>query len=174
MAGPVLYPYGPIQPIPPRFEGVLQDFNESASQVIFALQSSPRFEFVRRVGDDGAQGGALLYIERQDGGTFLRQLIVKYYDTDGDNDADDEFNVLTQLRGSEHIVQLLGPGRAELGGRIALFMEYVAHGELETVLDRFSQRRQSIPNRTLWSIFLCCVWFSPLENPLRIDAAYLT
>lgn len=171
--------YKPTKSIPPRIEGLLENFSDSASKAIVALQTQPRFEFVKRVGREGTQGGALLFHERQDDGTFLRQIVAKYYiveEEDWDEEDDEfanadairEFDVLTKLRGAEHIVQLLGPGRVRLGERIGLLVEFVGHGDLGTVLDRFAQSHQPIPNRLLWSLFLCCACFSIISGPLYI------
>lgn len=191
------------QGIPPNWEHALQvyGFSSAVSETIgFALFRDEKFEFVKRAGVAGAQGGALLFNEREDDGALKRQVVVKYYqdsraepgslsgvgsfsdddsmDLDDSGDSNDivsggsindeaangEFDALNELRGAKHIIQLLNPGKAVLGKRLALFMEYVGHGDLGSALDKFTKRRQRIPNRILWSLFLCCEYRLLLRN----------
>lgn len=132
-------------------------YGEGAYITARYFTSLPQFEYIKSVGDPGAQGGAFLYHEKDGEGAFLRQLIVKYYDDPADLDAETELAFLTMLSGAEHIIQLIGDGQASIEPYgIALLLEYVGHGDLSNLIHRVKGGDVQIPNRLLWSFFLCC------------------
>ncbi|CAJ2509664.1 Uu.00g146900.m01.CDS01 [Anthostomella pinea] len=143
-----------LPPIPPRF-GTLANLEESAFNVVNYFLQDERFEYVQLAGTPGAQGGALLYNERNLDGSFLRQLIVKYYnsedDTKAEQEAEQEANILTQLIGAEPVVQLVDSGGTLLGDRLGLVQEYIGHG-------------------TLSDVFLRCLASNPTDAPSLEEA----
>ncbi|KAI0023920.1 hypothetical protein F4780DRAFT_776150 [Xylariomycetidae sp. FL0641] len=125
-------------------------------------------EFVRAVrgggsesgdGDDDNTGGGALVFNRWSGvdGRFRRRFVVKHLGSADTYNiaAQREFDMLERLRGAQHIVQLVGPGRAEVNGRLVIVMEFVGHGTLRAMLERFQDRGRGVPERILWCIFLC-------------------
>ncbi|KAI0551212.1 kinase-like domain-containing protein [Xylaria curta] len=131
------------------------------------------FEFVRRLGL-GSGAVALLFKEE----TQKRNVVVKFAFSEYENrnqQADDELKNelrwLKILHGAEHIVGLLGQ---ELDGskvsRPALVLEYVEYGSIQDLCKRLKARNIRVPNRVLWSMFLCliraCIGFAypPWQN----------
>ncbi|KAI1334856.1 hypothetical protein F5Y15DRAFT_420477 [Xylariaceae sp. FL0016] len=154
--------------------------------------SNRRLHFVKSAGV-GRHGGALLLQENDEDGQLLRKIIIKYslgdraHDqrTNPDDDLINEFKWLEQLRGAEHIAQLLDmaetsfqlrlpgtssresadnvPALARWLGRLnvqgqtppTFALEYIGGGTLNRFRDRLGDEGQWIPNRMLWQIWLC-------------------
>jgi serine/threonine protein kinase len=93
----------------------------------------------------------------------MRKFAVKTPIAIPQSDKDREGGFLAALRGSPHIVQLLGFGGApnatesgEIGSRPVLITEYVPNGDLRGLIRRVAGRGgEAIPETVLWCIFLC-------------------
>ncbi|KAL7627260.1 hypothetical protein AAE478_001449 [Parahypoxylon ruwenzoriense] len=134
-----------------------RDVFHAAFQIANFFVPYPSYQFVAVAGSAGQQGGALLYRHKRADGSILQQIIVKYYTIDSVQQSADEWVILNSLRGAEHIVQLIGTGRYQLGTTYALIQEYVMFGTLGDMLQRYSEFRQAIPNRILFNVFLCLI-----------------
>ncbi|TRX93607.1 hypothetical protein FHL15_005579 [Xylaria flabelliformis] len=132
------------------------------------------FELVRRLGL-GSGAVALLFKELE---TQKRNVVVKFAFSEyehrnqqADDELKNELRWLKILQGAEHIVGLLGQ---ELDGskvsRPALVLEYVEYGSIQDLCKRMTKRNIRVPNRVLWSMFLCliraCIGFAypPWQN----------
>lgn len=66
------------------------------------------------------------------------------------------------LRGAKHIVRILSDNTPDFGMGPTTFpgksmvMEYLEHGSMRRLIDKLSTLAHPLPNRILWSIFLCC------------------
>lgn len=114
-------------------------------------------------------GQALLINERDDLGLLLRKLAVKFGNSRLDDvDLRREIGVLNQLRGSAHIVQIVaaedipvpvdsssGNQKGKRLKRPVLVTEYLQNGTLDEFMNRVIDNGHEVPNRILWSIFLC-------------------
>ncbi|CAJ2510242.1 Uu.00g061420.m01.CDS01 [Anthostomella pinea] len=154
--------------IPPRPEQVRR-LGKQASAVVNYFTQKDGFEYVAHFGEEGLSGGALLFNRwSPTDGMFMGQFIAKYMGPSAPGGSfmadllvDREFRVLDILRGAEHIVQLAEAGRVKIAGRDSLLMEYVGHGTLKAMVDRFQDRLIPIPNHILWNIFLCSMAHPP-------------
>ncbi|KAI1748476.1 hypothetical protein F4782DRAFT_534449 [Xylaria castorea] len=137
------------------------------------------FEFVRRLGL-GSGAVALLFkeFEREAPGTKKRNVVVKFAFSEyehrnehADDEIENELRWLTMLQGAEHIVEILGHevDRSKVS-RPALVLEYVEYGSIQDLCKRMTARNIRVPNRVLWSMFLCliraCIGFAypPWQN----------
>ncbi|KAK7745731.1 RNA-splicing factor [Diatrype stigma] len=109
---------------------------------------------------------ALLINERDELGLLVRRLSVKLGNSRlDDEDLKGEIKWLNKLRGSAHIVQIVAakdipvdPGQGPRGRRNArpvLVTEFMQNGTLDEFFNRVMDSEEEIPNRILWSIFLC-------------------
>ncbi|KAI2622577.1 hypothetical protein GGR54DRAFT_599076 [Hypoxylon sp. NC1633] len=116
------------------------------------------------VGGMGRHGGVLLFREADDKGNHVRKLVVKYsLDAQEDEHLRNETLCLEQLRGAEHIVQMIPLAKPEMnisgtGMRPTLALEFIPNGTLFQWTQRLATltpRNRQIPSRLLWRIFLC-------------------
>lgn len=104
----------------------------------------------------GASANAYIFNEIDEEGEELRQVIVKLgHSHEDDKDTQKELEILELLRESRHIVNSIDVERSGLR-RPILIMEYLKHGSLYNLQRRVLHLNTAIPNRVLWSIFLCC------------------
>ncbi|KAI1336900.1 hypothetical protein F5Y15DRAFT_392606 [Xylariaceae sp. FL0016] len=133
---------GPLQwnpGISPRTPG-LKALGKETSTVADYFLTTPRFEYVKHYGEGRGNGGVIL-VNRFDpqSSLFLRQFTVKDFPS-ADNliiTARREFEMLKMLRGAAHIVQLVGDGNAVIYRRLVIIMEFVGHGTMREMLERF-------------------------------------
>ncbi|KAI5925938.1 kinase-like domain-containing protein [Camillea tinctor] len=122
-------------------------------------------EYVRPLGK-GSAAGALLFndLEKQTPNKrVLRRVVVKYAFAEYENRnkmADDEirneFRWLRKLGGPEHIVQLITcEVDEEQIPRPALVLEFLEGGDVGQLCLKLRRAKRDMPNRVLWSIFLC-------------------
>ncbi|KAI8953137.1 kinase-like domain-containing protein [Xylaria longipes] len=131
------------------------------------------FEFERRLGL-GSGAVALLFkeLEREAPETKKRNVVVKFAFSEyehrnrqADDEIENELKWLKMLQGPEHIVKILGNelDRSKVS-RPALVLEYVEYGSIQDLCKRMTARKSPLPNRVLWSMFLCliraCVGFA--------------
>ncbi|KAI0885992.1 uncharacterized protein GGS22DRAFT_199410 [Annulohypoxylon maeteangense] len=111
----------------------------------------------------GRHGGALIFAQIDENRCPVRRIIVKYsIDATNDEDLINEAFWLEKLRGAEHIGQMIPLANANVnisgtGKRPTLALEYIENGTMSTFLERYGAENVWIPNRMLWSIFLCLV-----------------
>lgn len=104
----------------------------------------------------GAAAKAYIFNEINEAGIQLRQVIIKIaHDPSYDAETQKEINILDLLRRSNHIVNTINVERSGLR-RPILIMEYLKNGSLYNLQRRILHADMHIPNRVLWSIFLCC------------------
>ena len=150
----------------------IENLGEDAYRAAAYIDHFPQYCFVRPLGSPGSQGGALLFRETAANGHFVktRHVVAKYYDEE-ESEYDQEYNEwekLVMLRGSKHIVQLMGEGRIKVrNGHLALLMEYSGHGTVEDLIERMGESSICPPNRIIWSFFLCSKFFSHPVTSLR-------
>ncbi|KAI4593896.1 hypothetical protein KJ359_008940 [Pestalotiopsis sp. 9143b] len=149
------------------------------------FQSRPNWVYVRPLGDgenvvavlvrekSAFVPGRVMVVKRAKGGDAAKQSLQK------------EIEYLTKLRGSEHIVQMVasrdGTNPRFLSNFLRMFsnatkkydtpaslpflglegpvlgMEYLQNGTLTQLLNRLREKDLHLPNRVLWSFFLCLV-----------------
>ncbi|KAI0010775.1 hypothetical protein F4779DRAFT_638404 [Xylariaceae sp. FL0662B] len=103
----------------------------------------------------GSYGLAIAYEEALDSDPWTRLVVVKAaIDEDSDYSIENEDTYLRAVRGAKHVIRLLYSG-PEVLSRMSLVTGYVEHGDWGTVLARFIMKRERIPNRILWGVFLC-------------------
>ncbi|KAI0975383.1 hypothetical protein F4678DRAFT_457663 [Xylaria arbuscula] len=135
--------------------------------------------FVRRLGL-GTGAVALLFKESEDepSGIKERNIAVKFAfseyehrNAQADDELENERHFLTLLQGAEHIVKVLGyeVDRSSVS-RPVLVLDYVGYGSIQDLCKRMTVRDIRVPNRVLWSMFLCliraCIGFAypPWQN----------
>ncbi|KAI0377255.1 kinase-like domain-containing protein [Hypomontagnella monticulosa] len=145
----------------------------------FAVQG-PRFTFQGPLGW-GAYGVTVCVVEQLARNRSRRLVVKRALRSRGENDLKGEIEWMKRLRGGEHIVRLIasrddtqGPSarrRARwrffrrsdveeslegLLGPVAV-MEYLENGELSKLFNRVVRNNFLLPNRILWSFFLCLI-----------------
>ncbi|KAH8157089.1 hypothetical protein CIB48_g11154 [Xylaria polymorpha] len=137
-------------------------------------------EFVRRLGL-GTGAVALLFREpareapeTKEGRNIVVKFAFSEYENrnkQADEEIENERRWLTMLQGSQHIVKVLGyeVDRSKIS-RPVLVLEYVEYGSIQDLCKRLTAGNVGVPNRVLWSMFLCliraCVGFAypPWQN----------
>ncbi|KAI1457302.1 hypothetical protein F4805DRAFT_181337 [Annulohypoxylon moriforme] len=116
----------------------------------------------RGVAGMGTHGGALVFAQIDEQRRPVRRIVVKYsLDVTADEDLINEAHWLEQLRGAEHIGQLVPLADANLrvsgtGRRPTLALEFIENGTMELFLTRFGGAGNTwLPNRLLWRILRC-------------------
>ncbi|OTA99021.1 hypothetical protein M426DRAFT_27930 [Hypoxylon sp. CI-4A] len=132
-----------------------------ADRVATYFTSNPRLKYLGVTGI-GRHGGALLFQEQDTNDEFLRKIVIKYsLDETADEDLQNEAVWLEQLRGAEHIAQIIPLAEAELdvsgtGKRPTLALEFIPYGSFHAFQLRLAKAGiHSLPNRFLWRILLC-------------------
>ncbi|KAL7622868.1 trans-aconitate methyltransferase 1 [Parahypoxylon ruwenzoriense] len=145
----------------------------------FAIQY-PRFAFQGLLGR-GAFGLTFCVVEKLSANRSRRLAVKRSVQPRGEDDLRNEIEWLQTLRGAEHIVRILGH-RDEPAQRTGLrhnrrnltrrsriqdalegltgpvvVLEYLENGHLERLYRRLIQYDQLLPNRILWSFFLCLI-----------------
>ncbi|KAH9905107.1 kinase-like domain-containing protein [Xylariomycetidae sp. FL2044] len=140
------------------------------TDIALAYFTSERTKYVRQLGL-GTWGRTLLFERTDDFGT-RQQFAVKYFCQEKDfntlqappYDPEDvmtvfqkERDMMTRLRGAEHIVQPVKGGLQIIEGLPYLIMEFAGNMTLQEFVNRAFKLRIQLSNRTLWSIFLCLI-----------------
>ncbi|KAI1457018.1 hypothetical protein F4805DRAFT_204046 [Annulohypoxylon moriforme] len=125
----------------------------------------------------GAFGLTFSAIEKLSLNSYRRIAIKRSVDSKRDDDLRNEITWLKTLRGSEHIVRILGsrddsppltPARGArripstrdpLEGitRPIVVLEYLENADVGRLYNRLVKHDQLLPNRILWSFFLCLI-----------------
>ncbi|RYP40180.1 hypothetical protein DL767_001895 [Monosporascus sp. MG133] len=123
-----------------------------------------RYSFVKEL-PSGIQGGAIVISERDELGLQLWKLVAKFGNSRiDDEDLRSEIGWLSMLKGAPHIVQTATaknikphPQNTQKRRRPILVTEYVPNGTLGDMMKRVKESHgdAAVPNRILWSIFLC-------------------
>ncbi|KAI1362616.1 kinase-like domain-containing protein [Xylaria arbuscula] len=136
-----------------------QEHEELEQRLRRFFSDDPRFLFVKDL-PSGATGHTVCYQQRFTGGG-TRRIVLKYTNDDDDiviRAIENERKWLSVLRTAQHVVNLLyifrGPQPDGTGIENAfMILEYLENGSLAQFAERTG--REAIPNRILWSIFLC-------------------
>ncbi|KAI0154391.1 hypothetical protein GGR57DRAFT_502595 [Xylariaceae sp. FL1272] len=153
---------------------------QQADQIQRYFQSSGNWKYEKLLGA-GAYGVALLLSPRGGSGTPLR-IAMKIAQSGQDEDLKKEILWLRRFHGAKHIVKILAhadnlnnpsntPRRAEAGtapfaqafdvlGTLkgpAAIIEYLENGDLEDVYQRVVRAAADVPNRFLWSLYVCMI-----------------
>jgi len=125
-------------------------------------------KFVRRLGE-GTGAIALLFKETKktevDGKTktIRRKVVVKVAfseykqrDKEADAELENERKWLKQLEGAQHIIRLLAfeVDKTKVS-RPATVLEYAENGDIHGFYEKAAEEEMNVPNRVLWSMFLC-------------------
>ncbi|KAI1078260.1 kinase-like domain-containing protein [Whalleya microplaca] len=146
----------------------------------FAIQRH-KFTFEGYIGP-GASGLVFRVVEKLSGNTYRRLAIKRALRVQKEDDLRNEIARLTSLRGAEHIVRMVAcrdepepPSlltrvrRRLLRRRLVLqdslaglygpvfMMEYMENGDVGTLYRKLRQHNELLPNRVLWSFFLCLI-----------------
>ncbi|TGJ85432.1 hypothetical protein E0Z10_g3308 [Xylaria hypoxylon] len=140
-----------------------------------ASRNELRHEF-ENVAGQGGSGIALCFRDKQAGPDEFSRFIIKTVPLGDRKEIANETKWLRRLQWAEHIVTPLkldpGPlaiprregGRLIFFGRSYFFIEYLENGTLDALL--FKRRAAGLgrlPNRILWSIFLCPMAYPPFR-----------
>ncbi|KAI1781408.1 hypothetical protein F4818DRAFT_398931 [Hypoxylon cercidicola] len=125
------------------------------------MRDRPHWEFAGLAGTAGHQGGALIYNINYADGSFHSKRILKYYDANDFDEANEELKMLRMVQ-TQHIVRLMDSQVQAYNGTFVISEEYVGHGTLEGLFERLLAREEAgnpfrVPERFLWSVFLCFV-----------------
>lgn len=117
---------------------------------------------------NGFNGGAMLFSQHDSDGVFQRKLIVKFaMDEWVDGHLLKEAMLLSQLQFSKHIVNIVhlekpegheledDGGKRKSPGRAIMVLEFLSNGDLDTLMLRFKAKNRRVPQRIVWSVFLC-------------------
>ncbi|KAI1774025.1 kinase-like domain-containing protein [Hypoxylon cercidicola] len=165
--------------MPASYGNKSADDIEAELRAHFATQYR-KFTFEGLIGR-GAFGLAFRLVEKVSENK-VRRLAVKRSLPRKEDDLRNEIRYLMRLRGAEHIVRLLAsrdeeepmPGRQRARGimnarRLGLqdsltgitgpiaVLEYMENGDLKQLVNRCIRNDQLLPNRILWSLFLCLI-----------------
>ncbi|KAI2468692.1 hypothetical protein F4781DRAFT_397081 [Annulohypoxylon bovei var. microspora] len=90
-----------------------------------------------------------------DGGE--RKFVLKAAARGSDEDIKNEINRLKQLQFAAHVSNTIHLGDSPLVTlQVPYFlMEYLPHGSFRQFQERVTKANQILPNRMIWSIFLC-------------------
>ncbi|KAI2464093.1 hypothetical protein F4781DRAFT_87507 [Annulohypoxylon bovei var. microspora] len=115
----------------------------------------------RGVAGVGRHGGALVFTEVDENSFPKRRIVVKYSHNPGaDADLRNEAFWLEQLRGAEHIAQMIPLANTELnvsgtGRRPTIALEFIENGTIGQFRARYARDHGRIPCRLLWRVFYC-------------------
>ncbi|KAI1743867.1 kinase-like domain-containing protein [Xylaria scruposa] len=153
------------------------------------------FEFERAIGS-GAFGVACSVIEKRSRKPPRRLVVKRARGEDAEGELEYEIITMSRLNGSAHIASVIaakyddmdirqprfferliykiaGKKRNMLAGLSGptLVIEYLENGTVQRLMNTLRRRRKNLPNRVLWSFFLClvraCVAMrAPPEQPL--------
>ncbi|KAJ3572189.1 hypothetical protein NPX13_g5132 [Xylaria arbuscula] len=148
-----------------------QEHEELEERLRRFFSDDPRFLFVKDL-PSGATGHTVCYQQRFTGGG-TRRIVLKYTNDDDDiviRAIENERKWLYVLRTAQHVVNLLyifrGPLPDGTGIENAfMILEYLENGSLAQFAERTG--REAIPNRILWSIFLCFLFARMTEDPVE-------
>lgn len=132
----------------------------------------------------GNHGGTVLFdkfdVDENGGGEVLaKSLVVKYAldteddaSTHNDEDLENEMGWLRKMHYAEHIIQTEpeywnlwdddkskvgdGAGAGHLLKKPVIVMEYLEHGTLDQLVERFTEAGVRVPDRMVWFFALCC------------------
>ncbi|KAI1269768.1 hypothetical protein F5Y18DRAFT_422720 [Xylariaceae sp. FL1019] len=175
---------------------------QQAAQIQRCFQDSSSWKYEKLLGAGGF-GVALLLSQRGGDGTPLR-IAMKIAQFGLDEDLKKEILWLRRFHGAKHIVKILAhaddlnnpsqkPRPVEagtapfaealdvLGGLKgpAAIIEYLENGDLEDVFERVQRAAANVPNRFLWSLYLCmiraCIGMEyPMNKPYGAEATLET
>ncbi|KAI0966918.1 kinase-like domain-containing protein [Xylaria arbuscula] len=148
---------------------------ELAAEIPDYFVSSPFWQYERMLGH-GTYGLAILVGQKGRGSAGFRMVIKVALDSGG-TQLRNEISWLKQLNGAMHIVRMIASmdpqspfldnnryppmswvfdALVRIRGPL-LAMEYINNGNLTTLFSRIEERGLHMPNRMLWSLFLCMV-----------------
>lgn len=131
-----------------------------------APASGHNLKYIRGLGH-GVTAAAYLFNETDEAGVLVRQIAVKVAASPTrDESIRHELGILTLLQNARHIVNVIDIDQSRLN-RPILAIEYLQFGSLYSLQERLHETEEQVPNRLIWSFFLCCEFpFKALE-PIR-------
>ncbi|KAI1073833.1 hypothetical protein F5B20DRAFT_574518 [Whalleya microplaca] len=120
---------------------------------------------------DGEYAVAVLVRKRSRTTNDHRMVLKKAKGRDSENQLKNEISWLKRLRGAEHIVRMLAAHDGTMStsaGSVSgsalqgltnpiMAMQYLENGSFSRLMERLRQKNMHLPNRILWSFFLCLV-----------------
>ncbi|KAI1761583.1 kinase-like protein [Hypoxylon sp. FL1150] len=139
-----------------------EEAQEQAAELKTYFTDNPRFRFIKLIGN--GMNGATFHMRLNDPKVpNITDFIVKraFEEDNAIEQLGEEKNFLRRLRGNKHIVESLdipnNPLSAHIDEESWMIQEYIPRGDLYTFMQRVREQRPKLPQRLLWSLFLCLI-----------------